>query len=503
MTGSILELGNRADMPLRSILDGTEILPALAGAAPVALAADTLRGLEGESVTLPAGLGWDHSVLDLTDLVLFRRPGGPAVCRTAASPAAAFATRSPYAGWPVYWVDRAAGSDANAGTTAAAPFLSIHKAISAANAAGTPAIVKIKAGTYERPRGFSNSNAVSPQQDMVFVAYGGRVVTGPFDSLTWARDATYGNCFTATRSNTGRVFDLVALDGFGHYTELSQVADAATCNAHPGTWALVGSTLYVHRADAVAVSDANTRAYLSNVDNFAHRGSTQKNFAFLGESAGDGFDLEGGYQGALVLNYTAAWATPGIVTAAGATFRYAGTAANPADNVAIQSKAGLVFFADCDASKATKDGFNIHNSYSGAALRAVALHCSGFDNGRGASTSNNTWTVHEDIVALDLAGIYGRCRGAGVHIIGASRLACIGTASADSLGDIVNGGTAPPSEFRAENSAQLWLDRCPLPWEGAGRIFLQAEGTAAIRTRGMEPLRGAKRALGAAVIETY
>ncbi len=138
MTGSILELGNRADMPLRSVLDGSEILPALAGTVPVALAADTIRGLDGESVTLPTGLGWDHSVLDLTDLVLFRRPGGPAVCRTAASPAAAFAARSPYAGWPVYWVDRAAGSDANAGTSAAAPFLSIHKAISAANTAGSP-----------------------------------------------------------------------------------------------------------------------------------------------------------------------------------------------------------------------------------------------------------------------------------------------------------------------------------------------------------------------------
>ncbi len=179
-----------------------------------------------------------------------------------------------------------------------------------------------------------------------------------------------------------------------------------------------------------------------------------------------------------------------------------GTAASPADNVAIQSKAGLVFFADCDASKATKDGFNIHNSYSGAAVRAVALHCSGFDNGRGGSTSNNTWTVHEDVVALDLAGIYGRCRGAAVHIIGAARLACIGTASADSLGDIVNGGTAPPRISGREQCAALAR---PLPAAAGGRRphLPPSEGSAAICTRGMEPMRGAKRVLGAAVIETY
>jgi hypothetical protein len=354
-----------------------------------------------------------------------------------------------------YYVDVATGNNSNNGLTVGTKKKSIHSALTAGNATGQPYKVIITAGLYTRGDGLSNSGSVKPTQSCAIVATGGRVVTGTFDDLSWpgSPDGTFTNCYKVSRSNVGEVYNIAANDVYGDYDQLLKVADAATCDSTPGSWAQVGSDLYVHRADAAAVTNANTRANLT-IDHFTITSFDNKRIYMYG------IDMEGGFNGG-------GWCISGVsntvVIAENCSFKYAGTFATSLDCVAITSSTGLFVFKDCLFAKSSKDGLNVHYSPAGVPRRTFILTegCTSRNHGKGASTSNNGLTGHENVPFLDVESRWEYGRGGVVRFINNSRLGAFGSRAAFDLQDSTG---EPPIIWHTINTAKFWLVDC----EGEG-----------------------------------
>jgi hypothetical protein len=387
-----------------------------------------------------------------------------------------------------YYVNFATGNDANNGLSAGSPFKNIFRAFNIGNATGAPYRVQVEANTYDRASSPSGSGGtVVPTQDCYLFAHGGRVVTGNFDTLTWSGpDATYTNCYTATRSNVGRVFDISTLDSYGDYTELTKVADATTCNSTAGSWALVGTTLYVHRADGAQVTNSNTRAYLSLAVNTMPCGT--KNLYV------SGFDFEGGKDGVVVATSVA---TRNLVFD-NCSAKYSGASGAPVNGFAFQDTTGIVVCNSCTANANSSDGFNGHWTQGGASgLYMLNISCVGNDNGRFGSTSNNGLTWHDGIIGIDVNGTYSGNYGVNFHVIGASQGWAVGTVSTDSQGD---GASIGSIAVMSGNSTMLWLLGVTASSTDAS---LQAQGTSIIRYRQPVLLDGPLVTTSSGVITTY
>lgn len=353
------------------------------------------------------------------------------------------------------FVDIATGNDTTAAvvtsvTDTSKKAASIWKAIQLGNATGAPFRVIVKAGTYLRANSINGtSGAWTPTQPCSVEAWGGRVVTGPWDDLTWAADVTFTNTYSATRSNVLNVIDLAAATNkWGNYQELTKVADAATCNTTPGSWAQVGSTLYTRRSDSAAVTNTNIRAFIGGTATNCDLPNTAKDFYV------SGVDMQGGAGGCLT---TLSSATHNLV-AVDCTMRYAGSAAVPACGLRTSSLHGIAAMFRCDASANTQDGFNVHVSGATADCYLLTVDCTGRDNGRGVSTSNNGWTTHEIMIGIDVNGVYEENFGANVHSVGDSRSWLVGTISRAGLGDTTLGGSIQSTAFRVNETSVYWLD---------------------------------------------
>lgn len=453
-------------------------------------------------------IGWDVGRFPLGPLALAEQ-GGAVRCSAGVDVAALWrAIAGDPAGWPTLWV-RADGSNGNSGASEALALFSIEKAILVANASGVATRIMVKTGYYNRQQGFSGAGgSTQPSVPIAAFAYAGRAVCVAADAHSWTADTTYSWVSTTTRAGALRVIDLGARDRLGHYPDLAKVASAAIVSRTPGSWALVGSTVIVNRADGAAPSEANTRVFMT-VANLRHTFAAQISLFLGGETEADGFDLEGGYLsgasgGCLALAYNAASGLPAakvLVAAVGATFRYSGGVGGNENNaVGVLALHGLLAFERCDASKATADGFNIHNQSGAAAFGAqpalLTVNCTGYDNGRGQSTSNNGWTLHEDCRGVDIAGRYALARGSTVHIIGDSRALLVGTTAELSVGDVVNGGATGPCEFRVADDARMTLRLCTARPPSSADVAVRAEGNGRVSVSADTMLHGARRTFG-------
>jgi len=355
-------------------------------------------------------------------------------------------------------------------------------------------MILVKAGTYFRQQSISYLN-VFPTQDVAIFAYGGRVVTGPFDALTYTLDGTYTNCYKVTRASVNRVVDLLNNGSFGEHVELTLAANLSACNSTAGTWYTDGTTLYVHRLDGAAVTYANTRVYLNAYNVYLN--DTSKNFYI------NGFDLEGGSVG--VLWSCSSSARTGNTIAVNCAFGYQGTiAAGGVRAVSMDNTIGLAAFVNCKTLGSTDDGFNFHWSVTpnaAATLFPLLINCTSSGNGLSpASVSVNGLTAHDGIIGIDIGGDYEYNFGANVGCIlgiGTNRptqMWCVGTKTAFSRGDIPHsGGTQPPRDFWMDgilNSVpcKMWLDGCYAGSATAGSTAatsLAATGSAVIYTRGI------------------
>lgn len=391
------------------------------------------------------------------------------------------------------------GNDSTGQGTEALPWLSIHKAVTVANARGLPAKISVAAGEYVRANNPSNGNTVLPTVDLAFIATGGRVVTGTFDTFTNpTADVTYTDTYSAVLTNVDRIMDRTLIDRFGNITDLVLVGSEAICNRTPNSWfyATGTNTYYINRADGAAPTATNTRIYRSSVATF--RATSPVSIFFGGATAVDGWDMEGAHSGGiLVYAPTTTPTTNKAVVCSNSSFRYGGGRVHTAaPGVGVNSVHGIAAFFNCRADADWTDGFNFHNTASATAVNHIlTVNCSGNDSGRGSAASCNGWTCHEDVVAIDVAGVYRGNRGGSVRDIDTSKAFLVGTVIANDLGDVALGGSITPTAIRTDNTAVIYADGAVLDMP-AGTLGLDAQSGTSIFHRNMGPFRCANRATG-------
>ena len=357
----------------------------------------------------------------------------------------------------------------------------IKKAVELANAANVPARIIVKAGDYRRDRSMGGTGNIVPTVDIAFIAWGGRVVTGPWDDLTYT--SVGGGVYSAARSNVLRVFDIATVDANGDYAELTKVTDQATCAATPGSWAQVSSTLYVNRLDGAVVTNANTRALI--LANGAYFNATSKAVYM------EGIDVEGGSAGGIY-----ATSTTGNFVAVNCTSKYAGTVGTPVDQFRMLNISGVVLLKDCVGARGRKDALNFtRDSGTARTMFVLTIDCVGRDCGSADTNSCNGWTLHQDIVGIDIGGRYNNCRGGTVRNINQTRAWMVG---ATIYGDTSDGDISA-TEVRLDNSAMIWLERCDIE---ATTNALSATDTTSIFTRDCT-IDGAQVTSGSGVIAAF
>lgn len=468
-------------------------------------------------VTIPDGLGWDSKNYPIA--IKLGPPDKQGIPRgevigwhpTKSETYAKCNSQTSLTG--AYYVSRDAGNDSydgrsptyTGGTTG--PFRSIWKAVDTINRNGTVTCGKvfIAAGTYLKGGNFSAGNASNvPTKSILFVATGGTVASTTADSWMWtqasvpgtAADSTFddhtgsvnvrrtrfaapmagpsagedgSSCYviTTTLANAPtRVVDLVTVDSETHLpAEVQPKTTIEDCRSTPNTYFYdsAAAKLYLHRQDDQPPSDANTRV-LRNVSNLCLTGPTQVSIFLEPQTSKDRFEFwgasrNGSSAGCLELSFSSN-ATGTIVYARNCSFRFAGAngTADGGNGVQLNNYSGIAWFEDCDASANKSDGFNFHDASARGAF-GLTLNCRALQNGRHGSRSNNGWTAHDSLVAIDVGGYYAHNRGCTSHIINRARALMAGTVSAYSEGDVALGGSFQPCNFRTSDSAKMWCWR--------------------------------------------
>jgi hypothetical protein len=447
----------------------------------------SLGGLGSVSITPPAGFNWPFATYPLAV-----RAAGPYSFATNFVPESYAAAA--LAG-PTYFVNGSTGSDAANGTSLGTAVKSIWKATQLGNAGGVPFNVSVAAitGGYPRENGFSNvSTAVPNTQPAAYVATGGTVECWVGSTLTWpgTPDATFTNCYVAARSNVSQIIDTSATDANGDYLRMVQVADAATCNTTPNSWAQVTTNIYVHRTNGDAVTNANTRALLKATPNFVQDGTSKSVYL-------KGFAFQGGTAGAVAM--TAA-ATMNFI-AVNCRAQYAGDSATNVNGWKIDFITGLAALVNCIGSQNEADGFNTHWTPGGSVLLyTLTINCKGYNNGRDTVQSCNGITSHDNAIGIDVMGEYYGNYGANVIPINGNQMWCLGTYAHDSVGDVGHGGSTTPTDFQTQATAVMWLQNCRSAVSGTS---LLASNTSTIKTRNFLPGGGQTPGAGGGTITTF
>lgn len=456
---------------------------------------------------IPPGLGWDSTNYPITPSITYQS-GSPAIGSAGITSTALFDSFSKARSAPgaTFYAAATGGSDSNNCLTSGAACASIGHAVSLCNTAAVPCTIFVTNGGSTTPifykgAGFTNFNTVFPTVDIAYIATGGsRFVMCFCDAFSApSKDGTFTNTYSYTVSNVERVVDTTRRDAYGDYVELTNVATAAIANITPNSWALVAGTIYIQRYDNTAVTNANTRVYRAlGGANFYLNNATQTSAYIGGATAGDGFDIEGGTDG-LKTNFTTYVATKGAIVVSNATLKYGGGIVTTTGNCAsVHSFNGIVAYFNVQANACAADGFNGHNdlTLSGgtAATSILTVNSAAFDNGRGTSQSNNGWTNHDDVRAIDIGGWYWGNHGGSVRDVNTSRAYALGTFVQNDFGDIALGGIQPPTAYRVDDTAQMWVDSTQLQMP-AGSYAYYATSTAAMylhNTPGVrQPLAGA------------
>ncbi|MEL6885379.1 MAG: hypothetical protein AAFP87_12785 [Pseudomonadota bacterium] len=417
------------------------------------------------SVPFPAGFAWDQARFGFDVAQVGGRFTADIDPRALVDPRV-------WSG-PAYHVD-VAGNDNNTGLGSVDGDFSqakrtIYGAFREGNASGAPYRVIVNAGQYEGSAFTRNGND-EPTQPVAVVAWGGRVSyrTGPF-SVTWS-DA--GGTYSTSANSVRRAFRTDVLTPEGLYTELTAVADIATCASTPDSWVLDGTTVHVNIGSAPGAGDValirsfHGARFMDHVDDF-----------YI-----EGFDIEGGITGALHFDEIAARNIVGV----DCTFRYSAPSnpSAPQDAVRVRRTDGLVAFFRCDASGGAKDGWSFHDDGT-LGLHVLLQDCTGWRNGAGTATSVNGFTLHDRVYAVSLNGAYGRSRnGTEVHIIQDSQTWVAGGSVI--ARDIDGGSTA----IKCSNASSMWLQDVVADAAGSVADYALEVNGGTVFTKGFVPVSG-------------
>jgi len=363
----------------------------------------------------------------------------------------------------VLYVHGTNGSDSNNGTTWSLAKKSIQSAMLAATASGvaTRILVYAPAGPYYRSIGIaadgSDRNGSVP---IMLEAINGRVVTGPWDNLTYSLASGATKTYQATRSNVLRVFNPTLTNSNGGMLEYTyktgddNAARIAAVEAAAGSWSMStdGATFYVHPYGDVVPTDNNTRAVLFSAG-FGWNGNADLYIR--------GFDFQGGKDGALKIF----GGSTNNVVAVDCTFNYSAASNTQASGTTTIDGAqiygcGMIAFFGCSANFNQKDGFNV--TASGAVKPSMLLvNCTGNFNGVSPSVSNNGYTTHAGCKTIDIGGRYiGNFGTASGHVADGTQVWSVGTTAGASPGDIPFYGTSQAAFGAWLGTAELWLDTC-------------------------------------------
>lgn len=383
----------------------------------------------------------------------------------------------------VLYVHGVNGSDSNNGTTWSLAKKSIQSAMLVATASGvaTRILVYAPAGPYYRSIGVAaDGSDRSGSVPIMLEAINGRVVTGPWDNLTYSLASGAAKTYQATRSNVMRVFNPTITNPNGGMLEYAykggadNTARIAAVEAAAGSWSMStdGTTFYVHPYGDVVPTDVNTRAILFS----AGLGWNGNSNLYI-----RGFDFQGGKDGAIKIF---GGSTNKVVTV-DCTFNYSAASLTQASGTTTIDGAqiygcGLIAFFGCSANFNQKDGFNV--TAAGAVKPSMLLvNCNGNFNGVNPSTSNNGYTTHAGCKTIDIGGRYiGNFGIASGHVANGTQVWSVGTTAGASPGDEPFYGTLNAAFGAWLGTAELWLDSCrdygsPLGIyaEGGGKVYIR------------------------------
>lgn len=428
----------------------------------------------GLSAPPPAGFNWPFNTYPVS--FAWNGTGYTSTFNARSYATAAFAGTK-------YFVNGSTGSDANNGLTLGTAVKSIWKATQLGNATAAPFNVSVAqiAGGYPRENGFSNVSTATPNtQPAAYVATGAVLPAagGICDcwvgsTLTWSGtpDPTFTTLYTATRGLASQVINPTILDANGDPILAPTFATAALANAATGSAFFTdGTTCYVKWVGGAAVTNTNTRVLLKSTPNFVTNATSKDVYL-------EGFNFQGGSAAAVACTAAATMNLIAVNCFAG----YAGDAATNVNTWKLDFITGLAALVNCVGSNAEADGINSHWTPGGVpGLFTYTQNCIGRNNGRDTVQSCNGLTSHDDVISIDVNGLYFGNFGGNLVPINNCQTWALGTYCHDSLGDISHGGTIPPTDYNTQFTAQLWLQNCR---SAVSTTSLNAASGTFIRTR--------------------
>ena len=417
-------------------------------------------------VPLPPGFNWNsaaHPVSITRSAAGFRSETAP---RDLVDPAI-------WTGAALH-VDGVAGDDANSGLGAtdgdfSAAKRTIWAAFVAGNATNAPYRVIVKPGAFEESAFTRNGND-EPSQPVAVIGWGGDVMyrTGPW-SVAWT-DA--GGTFSAGISAVKRAFRTDVRNPRGLYSELTEVADPATCATTPDSWCDDGGIVHVNiggtpgAGDVALIRSFHGARFLTHADDL-----------YL-----ENIHCQGGITGALHCDGPA----DRNVVAVNCSFRYSAPSnpASPLDAARVRRTNGLAAFFDCDASFGAKDGWSFHED-GHAGLHVLLERCTGSDNGAFGATSVNALSTHDAIRMIALGGTFGWSRvGTEVHCIQTTESFLAGCRAV--ARDIDGTSVA----YKCSNPSFMWLLDAVADADGAAANHAIEANAGTVFTRGFQALSG-------------
>ena len=340
-----------------------------------------------------------------------------------------------------------AGSDSNSGVgTYLGDFsnakASVWSAVSYGNGLGAGYQVVVKQGTYIRNNTWKDTLATQPIWLRGWYDGGleNRPILSMHDNLTWSLDGTYTNCYKAARTSVLRVLDVTRTDSLGNFAELTNVASATLCNTTPDSWVQVGSEVFVRRLDGLAPTNSTTWAHVSIGGVVSGSGGSDIYVEGLRFVGGKNILQQCPTKYACFVDCD---------------FLFQGGASNVRDAIQILDY-NQVVFVRCKAAKSAKDGFNAHQQ-SGKIPQVLTIDCLGFDNGCSVQVSNNGFTTHDGVLAIDINGQYYNNQGGNfVCVDSDTQTWAVGSQARKSVGD----GNTAPNDFHFSGAGKAWLESC-------------------------------------------
>lgn len=346
---------------------------------------------------------------------------------------------------PAFYADSSQADNSGDGLTALTAKRDISECVLLGNAAAQPYRVLIEAGDYFRRESINGDGvSVEPTQPCGFIAQNGRVRHVAGTDVPYSLHS--GTTHAGPHSTAAMVLDRLDVDANGVYATLESAADIAACIATPNSWVTTGGQTYIHRADGLAPASNNT-LITRNID--------AARFTAWGQDAYfEGLDFEGGTRGAIVFTAQAERA----LAADNCSFSYGGYPGFRVNGTEIYGASGLVYFRDCSANANFKDGLGFHGN-AAAQLYALTYRCSAHRNGVDGGVSINAHTIHENILAVDIASTYsgGTYDGSVCHNVHTSQVVFIGTRM-----EMLDSPDAIDAAVRTGAGSLAWLSGCTI-----------------------------------------